>query len=573
MSTKPRVSEAAPRRRHPPDPVRRSAPSDRMRPSHATAPSILDAVRDQHGGRWIRYGTQRRAIWFVIADLIRDGATVFGRLSSVGAACLTSASQAALKRSIETHEDYRAALVATRPGWLEGSYVFGDGTVAAPEASDREVIVTFETNAKFTPRGTLGEWQEAVAPFVAGQPLSYFAVSLALSGPVLRVAPRGFLNPQVEIVGGGEVGKTSLAVLAASVWAGNPDSDCGGGEIWDITLNALDDVKLAHRDGFLFLDEGNLMGATLGQRREFARQAVFKVATTAGRRRMGDALVAEHARLSLLSTTNTALSDLIEGSADVRHAAQSRMITIRIEADAPHGVFARVPRGFANARAASEAMRDAADQFWGAAARAFVARLVQEVADDEEGLKRLVAQALGRYMRRDSLGISSARAQKTLALVAVTAALARRWGILPGAWGSPVATVQTVARSALQGRDHPGDPEPLAAILSYVARHRPNLIDASDLLQPLSKVAFESAAGILRTGRHGREILIPAARFQATFQDAESMMRSLRDAGRAQVEGGRAPKLTIKTPRAICAEGRVYCIRLGEPGAKGSFQP
>ncbi len=53
-----------------------------------------------------------------------------------------------------------------------------------------------------------------------------------------------------------------------------------------------------------------------------------------------------------------------------------------------------------------------------------------------------------------------------------------------------------------------------------------------------------------------------AARFQAAFPDHEAMMRALRDADHARTEGGLHPKLTIKTSRAIRAEGRAYCIRL-----------
>ena len=474
--------------------------------------------------------------------------------------CLTPTSQSAFKRAIEAQSAYRPALVAARPGWLEGFYVFGDGSISAPSADDREVIVTFERNPKFAPRGTLQEWQDATGPFIAGQPLILFVIGLALSGALLHFVPRGYLNPQVEIEGGPETGKSSVGVLAASVWAGNPDSDCGGGESWDMTVNSLDPMKLVHGDGFLFLDEANLAGASAKDRREFARQAAFKVATTGSRRRLGDAVQGEHARLAMLSTTNTPLADLVDGGEGERNAVRSRRITFRIAPDAACGIFATLPSGFENSRAASEAMVEVADRCWGTAGRAFVARLVRALEEDEDGLRALIARALDRYRRRDAIPTGSARAQKTFALVAVAASLARRWDIFHESWGTPMHLVQAVAHAS--SRAERPEAAPLVALRAYVERNRPALIEIDGLSRPLGRAEFAAAKGFLRQGRMGEELLVSAPQFQAAFPEHEAMMKSLRASGYAQTEGGHKPKLTIKAPRAICVEGRVYCIKL-----------
>ena len=506
------------------DPTGREASTVRGRPNRISPPSILDAVCDQHGDRWVRYGKRERAIWFAHADLITEASTVFRRLSSVGAACLTSASQSALRREVEAKNDFRSALVAARPGWLDGFYVFGDGTFIRPRSDNREVIITFEAHPKFTPCGSLAEWQKAVEPFVADQPIPFFVLALALTGPILRFAPRGYINPQVEIVGKGETGKTSVAVLAASIWAGDPESDCGGGELWDMTLNALDPIKFAHRDGFVFLDEGNLAGVSLKDRRDFVRQAVFKIAATGGKRRLGDAVQSEQARLALLSTTNTALVDLLDGSTDVRDAAQSRMITIRIAPDAPHGVFAFVPPGYNTAREASEAMRGVADQFWGVTGRAFIKQLVDAVERDEDWLRRMIARSLDSYIRLDRAPLGSARIQKTFAIAAVAAALAQRWGILPKAWGTPMRIVQAVAPANSHATPSI-EIDALAAIRSYVTQHRALLIEMSSLPRPMERAQFEAAIGFLRGRGDDQEILIPAGKFQASFSDYKMMMQ------------------------------------------------
>ena len=561
MSTKSEQSAPAPRGQASSNITRRGAATLQTRVMPGAAPCIQDAVHDQHGQCWIRFGTAEKTIWFALADLISDAPNVFRRLSSVGATCLTARTQTALKEVVEAHEGYRPALVSTRPGWLDEVYVFGDGTHVAPRSDTREVIVTFEPNAKFAPRGTLAGWQHAVTPFTARQPLPYFCLALALTGPILRFAPRGYVNPQAEIVGPRESGKTSLATLAASVWAGDPESDCGGGESWDTTVNALDDLKLTRADGFLFLDEGNLAGNSAKDQREFALKATFKLAATGSKRRFGDQGPGQHARLAMLSTTNTALADLLDGNDEARAAVRSRRITLRIASDAPHGVFANLPGTFTSARTASEAMAGVADRLWGRAARAFVKRLVIEADRDEEGLRRLISGGLDAYIRRDRTTPGSARVQKSFALAAVAASLAERWDIFKREWGSPFVLTQAVAQHTCEANDDMAS-NPVAKIQRYVEQHRANLIEVESLDDPLTKVAFEDAVGFLRQGRDGEEVLVPAATLQAAFPDYEVMMRSLRTSGHARTEGGRTPKLTIKTPRAICDGGRVYCIRL-----------
>ncbi|GEO18064.1 hypothetical protein [Microvirga aerophila] len=96
-------------------------------------PRILDAVADQQGGYWIRFGTMARSFWFSLAELQTDERKVFSRLSGPGMTFLTPPTKNAFKRLIEEHIAYRPALVAEHPGWVGGShYVFGNRHVIAP---------------------------------------------------------------------------------------------------------------------------------------------------------------------------------------------------------------------------------------------------------------------------------------------------------------------------------------------------------------------------------------------------------------------------------------------------------
>ncbi len=540
-----------------PGPERRQRPASAGRATEAM-PGIIDAVRDQDGVCWIRYGAPGRAIWFSLPELVSQSLDVFRRVSTVDSRCLMPTSQSGFKRRVEEHSAYRDALVASRPGWLDGHYVFGDATFISPRSDDRKVIVTADPNPKFSPQGTLAEWQAEIGPLVTEQPLLFFSLAFAFVGPILRFAPSHYHNPQAELVSRGEIGKSTVGKLAASVWAGNSGADSGGGETWHGTLNSLDTLKRDHRDGLLFIDEFNLAGDSAGQRREIGRQAVFQFASTAGKRRMGDPPKSEHARIAVLSTTNSALAEVLQDTPDVRDAALSRMLTLRIANDAPNGVFDHLPEGYRDARRATEALDAAVNRSWGSAAEAFVAELVKAAERNEAGLRRLIEGGLERYMQRDRIEVRSARIQKTLAITAVAASLAQRYGVMRSSWGSPLAMIQAVAAGlspSTVARIAPSD-----RIAEYVKRHRSEIVDVSTLRGPLLATAFGRTPGFLRD-RDGRtELLVPAGRFQETFPDYQDLMRELRTLGLAVTEGGRQAKLTIKAPRSICREGRVYCV-------------
>jgi hypothetical protein len=518
--------------------------------------SILDAVVDQFGGHWIRYGSDRRSIWFSLAELQVNAKEVFGRLSGPGMTFLTPRSQNAFKAAIEAHKQYRSALVANRPGWLEGTYVFGDGSVSAPEGDSREVIVAFEPDPKFTPVGTLDAWRATVGPAVSDQPILLFALAYAFIGPLLRFAPAHLLNPLLEIVGDRETGKSTVGALSASVWAGNPSSDAGGAETWNATLNAIEEQKRRHADCHLGLDESNLVGSA-----EDFEKAIFKLASTGEKRRHGDSGPVDHVRTSVLSTTNLALAQVVRNRPQVLGALQSRMMTVEINGSM--GVLSQVPHGFEGARAAIEWLRAAVNANYGVAGRKFVARLVPVVATRETELRAFIEQRADSYLAKTEIkDKDSARIAKTCALTFVAGSLARNAKIIPDEWGELLPAIQGVHRSSGANRRSPARVSGLDRVRRYIEANRREIIDVSKLEKPLSPEDFEVAAGFRRERRGRSEILIPSPRFQREFEDYRNLMRELRDEGAAQTECGDQSKLTIKAPNAICSTGRVYCISL-----------
>ena len=528
----------------------------------ANTPGILDAVEDQNGTHWIRFGTSNRSIWFSLEELQLAEKDVFGRLSGPGMTFLTHPTRTKFKKQIESHSSYRPALVASHPGWLGKHYVFGDGEVIAPPDDACEVLIAFSPNPKFTPTGKLKDWQEDVGPVVMNQPLPLFAAAYSFVGPILRFAPAHIHNPEVEFVGERECGKSIVVAFGASIWAGDPESDVGGAETWDLTINALDTQRVAHADCLLPLDEVNLAGNTRQDQSEVIGKGVFKLAARGGRKRYADKAPVPNVRHATLSSSNVPLAELVPGPDAVRAARQSRMITIQIPKDHAYGVLHSVPEGFANCGTAMDRLRSAVDQNYGRAGRAFIRQLVDAAAADEQALRRRI-EKLTRCLAKLREG-GAARDKNTLAVTFAAGMLARKWGGLPKAWGPLLRSILQVYR--LQG-DARAAPSGLERIRDYRRVNRKNLVKISAMKAPYSERDFARTAGFLRPAAGGVEILIPSGRFQQEFPDYRELMRSLKKAGKARTEGGKRPKLTIKAPSRVCSSGRVYCIRISAESA------
>ena len=219
-------------------------------------------------------------------------------------------------------------------------------------------------------------------------------------------------------------------------------------------------------------------------------------------------------------------------------------------------------------------MRAAANWNYGVAGRAFVERLVREVARDEQAFRTYLEENIERQIQRATTHASgSARVEKAFALITVAGLLAKKWGVLPEAWGSLSRAVRAVQKDCLEGGLLHGNtkktqaaapPHAISKVMSYVERNRGKLIRVANLDEPCTPETFARAAGFLTTRGPNRKLMVPAARFQMEFPEYRAMVRELRSQGLAKTEGGTHPKLTIKAPSAICATGRVYCIDIGK---------
>ncbi|ESY94845.1 DUF927 domain-containing protein [Mesorhizobium sp. LNHC209A00] len=524
----------------------------------ANSPSILDKVRDQEGHIHVKYGTDNVAIWFSAADLVKNDKAVFADLVDAGFAFLSSKPRNALLAKVDEYPTVRDALVASRPGWVDDSvYVFGDGTLVGEDNLDSEILVTFKPDVRFQPVGKIKAWKTGIERIVGGEPLAAFLLSYAFVGPLLRFAPSYMPNPSVELVGPPECGKTTFAILASSVYAGDPSSHVGGGDTYNFTEMSFDDLRKLSRDSMLLLDEQNEMDTSLKSSGKMA----FKQSSSSGRRRLGQN-PEKGVKVALLTTANEASKDVMQGAADTVAAAGSRTCTIAFKGP----IMTGCPDGYSEPVKAMQDLRKFCDGQYGTAGRMFVQAVAKQAK--EAGSKALgdrIELLMEEFRSRNRNNGGPARVLNTFALTYAAGRLAQEWGALPAFDQTVAEAVQTIfglaSRTSANSRSRDID--------CAIEQIRQVLAKYADRIKDLSRGApdllfWEPPFAYLKKDDGAETYYVPTAVLRAELgQDCEAILRQLKTANRLKYEGGKKSKLSIKAPSFVPLDGhRVYCIRL-----------
>jgi hypothetical protein len=511
-------------------------------------------------------------LWCSAAELVEGGRELYRRINSrTGATIISQSRFNNLRTMAENYGTFEEGRVAASSGWCGDSFVFGDGDVSSPEGADIDVV-TMQPLDKFTPQGNLRKWQKRMAPFISGQPLPFFVCALALCGPLYRFLDASVGVVQVELAGEAGSGKSTLGALAASVWAGNPQRTEGGGENWNMTLNAYDTVRFSHRDTFLLLDEAEGSGQMPRVRAEFAKAVVFKGSQSQGKKRLTDTAGSPDVRIPVLSTSNTPLHQVLrQANEQTRDAAMQRMMSLRVSRlPSNDGVmaFQTLPQGHEKAAEAVRDLRSAVDEVYGAPGRAFVRKLVRLAASDEAGLrKRLrlgIKSARDRLSRIDATGED--RHRSMLAAVEVTATLAQEFGILQPGWGTPATVVDFIYRECTASTKRQGQTAEIAyrRFVEYLCQEI--TIGKIGPRKPQNGQPPLYPITISRNDQCGVAYLLPEY-FKATFPGAPDFLAEMKKSGSLRLHGSeKGDRLQFHPPAKIkrCGFNRVYAIELDE---------
>ncbi|MDQ2076079.1 DUF927 domain-containing protein [Marinimicrobium sp. ABcell2] len=358
-----------------------------------------------------------------------------------------------------TEPTERVAL-AYKMGWHRGAFVLPERTLG----ETREPVLYYsegEPLCKLTERGTLEGWQENVSRYCAGNPLAVFAVSAALSSPMVELL--GYETMGYHFFGDSSWGKSTLLNIACSLYGKPDDYKC----TWRSTDNALEAQAAAHSDLLLALDEINQVDPRI------IGDVVYMLGNGQGKHRANDRGQGggnQHRwRLTFLSNGEKTLEQYLAESGKAQTGGmEMRFIGLRStfqeseEGRKKYGIFNEV-HGFSGGAELSEYLRDAMAENHGTAFPAFLEALLKNVAGDKRAnfAEKLLGK-IGEFKRAHLSGNAGGqvtRAASKFALVGWAGELATKWGVTGWPPGEALRAADACFKSWLETRGGEGNLE------------------------------------------------------------------------------------------------------------------
>jgi putative DNA primase/helicase len=390
--------------------------------------SVQAYTRDRDGDNWgkllewqDRDGRGKR--WVMPQSMLADGPhAVIAHLLAGGLMVMSDKTLEVIDY-IQSCSPRQRITIATQTGWhSDGAFVLPDQVIGAYDARERDAQyveyapLTPAASHNYRVRGSLEDWQLYVAALCSGNPLLLFAVSLALSGPVLALLSEeagGF-----HVHGPSSVGKSTCQQIGGSAWGGGGQN--GFSDLWRATSNGLEFTASVHNDTFLALDELALLDA-----REAVKVAYMLAGGQSKMRMNGDSTGQQQRtwRLQFLSSGEVTMDALAATVGErTRGGMETRLANIPADAGHGLGVFADLHKS-ADPDKFSCRLREAAKSHYGTAGRAFVKFLVESREDCTRYLKMFAAKFEVDHMPDNATG-EVRRVIRRFAVVAAAGELA-----------------------------------------------------------------------------------------------------------------------------------------------------
>lgn len=437
----------------------------------ASAFMVRGLARDPNGHGWgvvltwkDRDGQHHLAV-FPLADLMGEGADVFRPLLSGGLSISRKGMRLLKEFLLGLNCDMRVRLVK-QTGWCGGAFVLPTRTIG--DAGGEDVMFDGRADAaRYAIKDPLPDWIETVAALCAGNTRLVFACCVAFAGPLndLLLGEGGGFH----FVGSSSLGKTTLVVVAGSVYGGG--GRAGFVHSWHATENGLESIARAHSGTVLIVDEiGQADGRSIGRTIYMLINGMPKARAT----RDAELKSQPHWRAMMLSSGELGLADKIGESGGKARAGQlARMVDVPADAGRGHGAFEDT-KGM-DAAAFAEVLKNAALRTYGTAGPAFIEGLAVDPAGYEKAARKPIRDITSKLL--EGIPPSDGQAHRVaarFALVAVAGELAREILKLPWAEGEAerAAAVCFDDWRSTRGGEGPGElVAAMAAIRAATERH------------------------------------------------------------------------------------------------------
>ncbi len=436
------------------------------------SPVYVEAVtRDQNYsnfGRVLRFrdtlGNWR--IWTMPMEWLKGKSEdLFGELLSMGLIFP--------RKHIELFADYLQSststdckVCATQIGWFEGTFVLP--TMVIGPQSER---IVFQGNQRqpqeYEQKGSLAQWQSAVAARAIGNPLLELAISISFAGPLLQKCNGE--SGGVHLFGDSSTGKTTALEVAASTWGGPSHK-----RSWRATVNGMEAAALLCNDTLLVIDE-----VSQCHPREVGMIA-YGLGNGTGKQRAGrtgNARPVGHFKAAILSSGERSLTAAMKAGGDTALAGQKLRI-LDLPVNRTFGAWDELGE-CSNGAEFSDALKRAATEHYGHAGPAFLERLTQDKSDFGKRLSS-IKETPG-FSPLDATG-QEHRAATRFATFALAGELATEYGITP--WESGAATRAAAACFAtwrhFRGRGTDERQQLISQLIAFIELHSENRFSYAD---------------------------------------------------------------------------------------------
>ena len=519
--------------------------------------SIEEARVDSTGTVVVKAVSGEASCWIPVERIITDWSAAKAELARNGIYLVSDQANKTFKQQVEDARPSGKCLAPKRPGWVDTQvYVHPNHHGQGADDDEREVLCGFAADSAFGYRGNHSGWVGALSPFLEADATLRFVMYFALTSLVLSKLTTTQENPILEIVGEQGAGKTTAALIAASMFGGSEDTGLGIGRSANMTANAVRQQLQLHNDTLLFLDETNVIDAQVRKN----LMLIFDLASGEERARYGDAVRSQQARSSILLTGNRSIIESVGTYPEIREAAKTRLVTLCF--DQP--LFSGTIEDRSDREAAYGNVREIIKHNYGTAAR----KLVKYIISNESRSLKALERRRERFMEKCRLRFPSAptRTMRTFALCYAVGKLARDAKALPKNTTTVSTDVINAFSDHLAFRERHREQSGLERFLSVISGRRSELQRVGDGPTP-----SRSGAWWHLKDKQVVCYLTKEAVDRWFSQNAQSVIGALLREGHLTTEGRATKKLQIKPPKLLDTKQRVYKVTILFSSAEGIF--
>lgn len=361
---------------------------------------------------------------FVPAKLLADdGKELRALLADAGATVPTDRQgRLALMEYIGYAQNGPVIKMTNSPGWVGKAFVLPDEVISEPGKPANVRLDLGTRSHLLTQSGTFEDWRD-LTMLAAPNSRAIFALSAALAAPLLQ--PLGMSGGGFNLFGNSSRGKTTMAILAGSVWGGGGKD--GFVQNWNSTKNGAEALISDHNDLLLPLDELTAVSP------ELAPELYYMLTNGQGKNRAhvdGTSAPRQSWKALVLSTgERTAAQQVTQGrgKAQMTGGLAVRMVDTPMEYTPGQALEDYKP--FSSSREWVNHVKTHAQQHYGHAGRVFLRQLVKKRDENLARVRRYMNEILGTLIEEED-DPQVQRVAEQFALVGAAGHLASDFGVL-----------------------------------------------------------------------------------------------------------------------------------------------